>query len=168
MEKEMIPFELVDPKSPRAGSKKFSQRQIALRHLKEVAEDPNNIDHLNDVWRTKVKRRSSGPVPHIRTVLSDLANLLVDGSLRIARSETGSGGGGGSSKKKSRPKPVQRPPLGANNPDDQLFIRPREKFVPPPPGPTPNIAQQVATLIAAAKSGAAFCEVCEDPPADSQ
>lgn len=147
-------------KSPR----RFLDQNEALRFLREVA---SNFDTLIDL-RTWASERRVALRPD-RDLLHEAAACLVSGEL-IAWSLTSVTHGRSAPKAQKTETTTQRPmsnaPIAQSDPRDRVTPSAlRKSSAEPAPSPTPvaeiDVAQQVATLLAAAKDGTPFCEQCE-------
>lgn len=152
-------FDLVEAKHPQADDHLITAKEEALALLKEEARSKQTLKRLWATWeRVKPTKSSKKPVENDRDLLKALADEIARGRLRRKKVRTGFGSV--SAVQKQPPAPQLQTTWA---PDTSLKIRERPDPEPPrPPAPETDVAQQIRALQAAADSGAAFCEQCQE------
>lgn len=150
-------IELLDAKHPEAAAQEHSDADAAFAFLKDAARIKPNMAHFTEIWTRLRPRRLKDREIKEREVLKGLAGLMASGTLRLkSRERQGGGGSDDDAPPPPAPRRKQRVMTGSG-----MKIRERPDPAPPAPPPPPiNVAQQVAALLAAAKSGAPFVEQC--------
>jgi hypothetical protein len=146
---------------------RFFKHDKALQFLREATAEYNTLVDLRH-WAS---RRGHRPLPD-RELLEYAATCLIAGNLvagtfgkvtkESSKPSVMKGGGAGVIQKREvAPAPAYRP--GERTTPSALIDRQPEKAPEPAPLPAPtlDVKEQVAALLAAAQSGAPFCEQCE-------
>lgn len=144
----------------------FFNAEKALQFLRDAASDYNSLVDLR-MWAS---RQGSG-LRDDSDLLEYAAKGLVSGELVAgtlgkvaARDRTMHALKGGGASKEQQHKAPPEPLKSGETTTPSALREPREEPKPDPkpaPAPAMDVAQQVAVLLAAAKSGAPFCEQCE-------
>ena len=137
------------------SARRFSDHDDALRFLRELATDFDALAELR-IWAS-----NRGSVPRTdRELLEHAAVCLVSGELVMMAKATQK------ALATQAPKVRELRERQPRRSTAQVQEEPRESTTPsairaPSSAPAPDVAQQVAVLLAAAQSGTPFCEQCE-------
>lgn len=149
---------LLHANHPEAAPQSYKDKDAAFVFLKEAARIKSNMAHFAELWDGLKPRRLKGRDQKDRDVLKGLAELVAKGDLRLRARYAGGG-----RKEDETPRSDTRgdplPPKRMYTPGLGIRDRP-EPTAPAAPVAPLNVDQQVAALLAAARSGVPFVEQC--------